>query len=59
MRLYPKTQEEATRWKEDYEFLGYTAFFEQDALVVVTKQKKRGKKNDAKKTKKVDRRRDS
>lgn len=62
MRLYPKSGEEAARLKEDYEFLGYTAYIEGDALVVVTKQRKRkkDKKNDAKKnSRRVDKRRDN
>lgn len=51
MRLYPKSREEAVRWKEDYEFLGYTAYIEGDAVVIVTHQKKKKReKNPPKKT---------
>jgi hypothetical protein len=58
VRIYPATREDAVRLKEDYEFLGYTAFIEGDALVIVTHQKKK-KKEKRGPAKKVDRRRDS
>jgi hypothetical protein len=57
MRLYPKSQEEAQRWKEDYEFIGYEAYFDKDALVVVDRRKK-PKKNKNDKNQKKSRRRD-